>query len=220
MVIGNDIELDCLGRNFDDRIASPLTRAGTHVHVWSPTQSPLYSSLTRNLPTKMSPSRGTPASSAPSDDLAVSQQSSSALRNAKRNFNYLLNPSSSTAHPSRFRTRALLRSLRYLGTFIFWRIVRYAKFVAVGAVAAAIGATAFGSVVTGVAWVAAPTSIGAAIVSASIWGTGKFIARRLHRRWAKEGGDGGVEEREFREASPVKKEGTWRRETGPEAVPW
>lgn len=89
--------------------------------------------------------------------------------------------------------------------------------------AAAIGATAFGSVVTGVAWIAAPTSIGAAIVSASIWGTGKFVARRLHRRWKKEGGDRAVEEREVREvreASPVREEGTWRRETGPGAVPW
>lgn len=99
-------------------------------------------------------------------------------------------------------------------------MVRYAKFVAVGAVAAAIGATAFGSVVTGVAWVAAPTSIGAAIVSASIWGTGKFVARRLHGRWKKEGGDEGVLEREVREDSPVREEGTWRRETGPGAVPW
>ncbi|TID15378.1 hypothetical protein E2P81_ATG08441 [Venturia nashicola] len=168
----------------------------------------------------MSPSRGASATTNPSDDLAVSQQSSSALRNAKRNFNYLLNPSTSTSHPSRFRTRALLRSLRYLGTFIFWRIVRYAKFVAVGAAAAAIGATAFGSVVTGVAWVAAPTSIGAAIVSASIWGTGKFVARRLHKRWAKEGGDEAVVEKEVREASPVREEGHWRRETGPGAVPW
>ncbi|KAE9963382.1 hypothetical protein BLS_009359 [Venturia inaequalis] len=168
----------------------------------------------------MSPSRGSPTATTPSDDLAVSQQSSSALLNAKRNFNYLLNPSSTTAHPSRFRTRALLRSLRYLGTFIFWRVVRYAKFAAVGAVVAAIGATAFGSVVTGVAWIAAPTSIGAAIVSASIWGTGKFVARRLHKKWAKEGGDEGVKEREVREASPVREEGTWRRETGPGAVPW
>jgi hypothetical protein len=172
----------------------------------------------------MAPSRGQTAptipSSNPSDEIAVNQQSQSALLSAKRNLNYLLNPSKATDHPSRFRTRALLRSLRYLGIFIFWRVVRYAKFVAVGAVAAAIGATAFGSVVTGVAWVAAPTSIGAAIVSASIWGVGKWGAKRLHRRWERTGKDEGVELREVKEANPVRQEGTWRKETGPGAIPW
>jgi len=172
----------------------------------------------------MAPSRGATvshsASSPPSDDVAVNQQSRSALVAAKRNFNYLLNPSKATDHPSRLRTRALLRTLRYLGTFIFWRVVRYAKFVAVGAVVAAIGATAFGSVITGVAWIAAPTSITAAIVSASIWGAGKWGARRLHKRWERTGKDQGVELREQDEASPVKQEGTWRKETGPGAVPW
>jgi hypothetical protein len=172
----------------------------------------------------MAPSRGQAAPAmpafAPSDDTAVNQQSQSALVAAKRNFNYLVNPSKATDHPSRFRTRALLRSLRYLGTFIFWRLVRYAKFIAVGAVAAAIGATAFGSVITGVAWVAAPTSITAAIVSASIWGVGKWGAKRLHKKWERTGKDQGVELREQTEASPVNQEGTWRKETGPGAIPW
>jgi hypothetical protein len=157
---------------------------------------------------------------APSDEMAVNQQSQSALVAAKRNFNYLINPSTATQHPSRFRTRALLRSVRYLATFIFWRVIRYAKFVAVGAVAAAVGATALGSVVTGVAWIAAPTSITAAIVSASIWGVGKWGAKRLHSRWERTGRDHGVELREHTEANPVKAEGTWRKETGPAAIPW
>lgn len=160
------------------------------------------------------------AGSQASDEVAVNQQGRSALVAAKRNFNYLLDPGAGGEHPSRLRTRALLRTLRYLTKFVFWRLVRYAKFIAVGAVATAIGATAFGSVISGVAWVAAPTSLTAAIVSGTIWGAGKWGARRLHGRWERDGGDTGVEARERQEDSPVRRDGTWRQETGPAAVPW
>lgn len=193
----------------------------TRAQTYNPSPLPLLSSPLpiNTIFATMSPSRGNPVAVPHSDDLAVAQQSESALLSAKRNFNYLINPSSTTNHPSRFRTRALLRSVRYISTFIFWRLIRYAKFVAVGAVVTAIGATAFGSVITGVAWVAAPTSMAAAIVSASVWGVGKWGARRLNKRWKSSGGDEGVELREVQESS-VKSEGTWRKETGPEAVPW
>lgn len=60
----------------------------------------------------------------------------------------------------------------------------------------------------------------AAIVSASIWGVGKFGARRLHQRWERTGGDEGFAQREAEESSPVKKEGTWRDQTGPGAMAW
>lgn len=119
-----------------------LTRAQT------PTSSQsLPSPSSHPEPSQCQP-RDSQVISAPSDEAAVSQQSSSALRNAKRTYNYLFNPPAGPSHLSRSRTPVLLRSLCYLCTFIFWRVVRYAKFVAVGAVAAAIGATAFGSVVT------------------------------------------------------------------------
>lgn len=85
------------------------------------------------------------------DDSAVVKQGDSALASATRNFSYLINPSKTTDHPQRFRTRAFLRTLNYVSKFIFWRIVRYAKYVAIGSLVAAIGATAFGGMISGVA---------------------------------------------------------------------
>ena len=171
----------------------------------------------------MAPSRGatkaTSTNASPSSDTAVDQQSSSALVSAKRNLNFLLNPSSTTNHPSRFRTRALLRTVRYISIFIFWRIVRYAKYVAIASIVATVGAAASG-IIAPFAWLAAPPTMGAAIISASVWGVGKFAARRLHRRWERTGGDEGFAEREARETSPIKREGTWRDVTGPGASVW
>ncbi|KAK5078286.1 hypothetical protein LTR64_003305 [Lithohypha guttulata] len=183
----------------------------------------------------MAPSRGSSAipsaahsHHSTSDDIAVHQQSNSALINARRNFNYLVNPTTSptTDRPTRLRTRALLRTLRYLTQFIFWRIIRYAKYAAYGAIAAAVSATAIGTFVSGVGWVLAPPSFGASIIAMSVWGTGKFVARRLHRRWQTTGKDAGEERRE-RVADLSGEEEVVRQagrglgsDTGPEAVPW
>lgn len=153
------------------------------------------------------------------DEAAVVQQGDSALKNAKRNFNYLLAPSGN-AQPKRFRTRALLRTFRYIGQFIFWRVVRWAKYAAVGAVVAAIGATAVGSVVTGAAWIAAPPTIFSSVIAASVWGVGKYMARKLHKRWAVTGKDEGHEARERYADSPVRQEGSYGQDMGPQAVPW
>jgi hypothetical protein len=71
--------------------------------------------------------------SSPSGDAAVDAHSHSALTSAKRNLRYLYSPTSSTAQPARFRTRALLRPLRFTPIFVFWRLVRYAKYVFGGA---------------------------------------------------------------------------------------
>jgi hypothetical protein len=104
--------------------------------------------------TTMAPLRATnsPQASTPSsEDSAIIRQGDSALASAKRNFSYLINPSKTTDHPQRFRTRALLRTLNYVTKFIFWRIVRYAKYVAIGSLVAAVGATAFGGMISGVA---------------------------------------------------------------------
>lgn len=172
----------------------------------------------------MAPSRGSQANSpakSHDDNVAVKQQSNSALVSAKRNINYLISPASAD-RPARLRTRALLRSVRYISQFIFWRLVRWAKYVAVGSLVAAVGATAIGSAVTGVAWVAAPTSIGASILAAGVWGVGKFAARRFHARWQKQGGDVGEEMRERVEdqGGDVKSEGSYGLDVGPRAVPW
>ena len=171
----------------------------------------------------MAPSRGKSPTAATTNegDTAIQQQSSSALVSAKRNLNYLFSPNSAE-RPGRFRTRALLRSVRYISQFIFWRLVRWAKYVAVGGLVAAIGATAIGGAVSGVAWIAAPTSIGASIFAAGVWGVGRFAARRLHARWTKHGGDVGAEVRERAEdqGSPVRSEGSYGLDVGPRAVPW
>jgi len=173
----------------------------------------------------MAPSRGTSAHTHTSDDTAVVQQGNSALASAKRNFTYLVSPSTlpASAQP-RLRTRALLRTLRYITQFVFWRAVRWAKYAAVGALVAGISATALGSVVTGAAWIAAPPTIGGGILASVVWGVGKFLARRLHRRWEGRGGDEGVEGRERVEMgivdSPVRREGSYGMDVGPGVVPW
>ncbi len=79
------------------------------------------------------------AKSETSTEVQADLRSSSALASAKHNFAYLYNPSSTAHRPARIRTRALLRSLRYIGIFIFWRIVRYAKYALVGTLLAAVG---------------------------------------------------------------------------------
>src|SRR5580658_8465658 len=103
----------------------------------------------------MSPSRGasTEASGESSTDVKADIRSSSALAAAKQNISFLYSPSSASNAPARLRTRAMLRSLHYVGVFIFWRIVRYAKYALVGAVLAAVGGSAMGS---GVAFLVAP----------------------------------------------------------------
>ncbi len=156
------------------------------------------------------------------DEVAVQQQSKSALINAKRNLNYLFSPTTANVDkPARLRTRALLRTCRYIGQFIIWRLVRWAKYAAVGALIAAVGATAFGGMITGVGWLAAPPTFGASIIAASIWGVGKFAARKLHGRWKREGGDVGAEIRERAEdEGAVRREGSYGIDMGPRAVPW
>ncbi|KAH8761913.1 hypothetical protein BGZ57DRAFT_904379 [Hyaloscypha finlandica] len=113
----------------------------------------------------MSPSRGSSETDLSSSSEAATEQranirSSSALHSAKQNIHFLFAPNSpNSPRPAHLRTRALLRSLRYIGIFIFWRVVRYAKYALVGSIVAAVGATAFGGVVSGVGWVLAPTGI-------------------------------------------------------------
>jgi hypothetical protein len=173
----------------------------------------------------MSPSRG---SSEPTTDLSSSSEastearanirSSSALHSAKQNIQFLFSPNSpSSPRPARLRTRALLRSLRYIGIFIFWRIVRYAKYALVGSLVAALGATAFGGAVTGVGWILAPPTLVGSLGVGAIWAVGRWGFRKM-RVGERVGEMQELEIRESREG--VKADGQWRDVQGPRAVPW
>lgn len=173
----------------------------------------------------MAPSRAAPkpipSVPASDDETAVTQQSTSALKNARRNFNYLFNPGTSTDRPGRLRTRALLRTVRYIAQFVIWRLVRWAKYAAVGMAVATVAATGFGTVVSGAGFVLAPTGIAGSIVAASVWGVGKYLARKANRRWKVAGGDVGDEARE-RAHDGMREERMLSEgyEGGGAAVPW
>jgi hypothetical protein len=174
----------------------------------------------------MSPSRGPAAAS--SDDISLTSESatearanirsSNALTSAKQNIHYLISPSSpDVLRPAHLRTRALLRSLRYIGIFVFWRIVRYAKYALVGSIVAAIGASAFGGVVSGAAFVLAPPTLLTSVGIGAIWALGKWGFRKL--RVGEKVQEGGV--REVSESKEgVRKDGQWKDVQGPRAVPW
>jgi hypothetical protein len=160
----------------------------------------------------MSPSRGAPieASTESSTDIKADIRSSSALAAAKQNISFLYNPSSTSNAPARFRTRALLRSLHYIGVFIFWRIVRYAKYALVGSIIAAVGSTAIGS---GVAFFVAPPTLFASVGVGLIWAVGKWGFRKM-------GVGEKVAEGVARSHDETMRDGGWRGEQGPRAVPW
>ncbi|KAK3064952.1 hypothetical protein LTS18_001175 [Coniosporium uncinatum] len=112
---------------------------------------------------------------------ADSAKSSSALARTRRNLGYLYDPAHSEA-PKRLRTRLFLRNTRYVIKFIFWRLVRSLKYMAVGAAAAAVAGTAFGGILSGAAFFVAPTGIFGAASVGLLWGLGKFGWRTLAHR--------------------------------------
>ncbi|EKD12511.1 uncharacterized protein L3040_008164 [Drepanopeziza brunnea f. sp. 'multigermtubi'] len=173
----------------------------------------------------MSPSRGSHAltqdlssTSQSSTEARATARSSSALHSAKQNLRFLFAPDSPTSpRPAHRRTRALLRALRYIGVFVFWRVVRYAKYALVGSVVAAVGATAVGGAVSGVGFLLAPPTVLASLGVGTAWAVGKWGFRRL-----------GVGERVVEGAAKegavsrerVKVDGQWRDVQGPRATPW
>lgn len=171
----------------------------------------------------MSPSRGLPNVASNTESEATTEakanvRSSSALHSAKRNLHFLFAPDSPNApHPARLRTRALLRSLRYIGIFVFWRIVRYAKYALVGSLVAAIGASAFGGVISGAAFVLAPPTLMTSVGIGLIWAMGKWGFRKMHIG-EKVGVNAEAQIKESHEG--VKIDGQWRDVQGPRAVPW
>jgi hypothetical protein len=169
----------------------------------------------------MSPSRGASELNPTvetSTDAKANIRSSSALTSAKRNLHYLFAPNNpTTPHPAHLRTRALLRSLRFIGIFVFWRIVRYAKYALVGSIVAAIGASAFGGVVSGAAFVLAPPTLAGSLGIGLIWAVGKWGFRKM-RVGERLGVDAQLEGKKAREG--VRADGQWRDVQGPRAVPW
>ncbi|CAI6332371.1 unnamed protein product [Periconia digitata] len=118
------------------------------------------------------------------DDAAIDAHSRSALTSTKQNLRYLYDPKTAPAQAVQSRrTRAALRLVRSSLIFVFWRVVRYAKYVAIGSLIATIGAGAFGTVVSGAGFVLAPTGIAGTIVAGTVWGLGKFVVKRVQRRW-------------------------------------
>jgi hypothetical protein len=99
--------------------------------------------------------------------------------------------------------------------FIFWRVVRYAKYVAIGSLIATIGAGAIGTFVSGAGFVLAPTGIAGTIIASSVWGIGRFAIRRVKGRWERGHGYGEAEEKREERRSRVA-----QMESGPEGLPW
>jgi len=119
------------------------------------------------------------------------------LQKASDSIKYLYDPAHGP-QPDRLRTRSLLRSARYIAIFIFWRLFRYAKYAATGALAAAVAGTAIGSVASGAAFVIAPTGILGGAGVGLLWAVGKFGWRRARARMER-GGKGGDPRRDEHE---------------------
>ena len=118
----------------------------------------------------------------PSTKLAPSpDHEKSRLTKTTNTLKYLYDPTHGP-QPSHLRTRSLLRTARYIAIFIFWRLFRYAKYAAVGALTAAVASTAVGSVLSGAAFVIAPTGILGGAGAGLIWAMAKFGWRRAKAR--------------------------------------
>ena len=140
------------------------------------------------------------------------------LQKTSSHLKYLYSPTPSN-QPAHLRTRTLLRSFRYLAIFIFWRVVRYAKYAATGALVAAVSGTAIGSVVSGVGFLVAPTVILGGAGVGLVWALAKFGWRRVGGGGRKGEGEGDPrrDEREDAEAMEERAAGAVR---VPRTEPW
>ncbi|KAF2705748.1 hypothetical protein K504DRAFT_459841 [Pleomassaria siparia CBS 279.74] len=129
-------------------------------------------------------------SKAPDTSTSSSQ---STLQRTRANLAFLANPATAPGPASR-RTRAFLRTTRYTLKFIFWRLVRYAKYAAIGSLTAFVAGTAIGSAVSGVGFILAPTGILGGATVGLLWGVGK-IGWRGWRRFARKAKDGASDAR-------------------------
>ncbi|TKA83638.1 hypothetical protein B0A55_00470 [Friedmanniomyces simplex] len=158
----------------------------------------------------------------PPDTLAApdkAQRETTSLAKAKNAIQYMVDPKSG-AQPTRLRTRAFLRSVRYILIFAFWRLVRYAKYAAVGAAVAAISGTAIGSIFSGAAFLIAPTGILGGAGVGVLWAIGKFGWRRATAR-VRRGGHEHAEHVDPRQDEKADAEGLKHEEIrAPRADPW
>ncbi|EUC41236.1 hypothetical protein COCMIDRAFT_106720 [Bipolaris oryzae ATCC 44560] len=158
------------------------------------------------------------SSTASNPDKEIDARSTSALASTRRNLRYLYDPKTAPNAVSSRRTRALLRVLRSSIIFVFWRIVRYAKYVAIGSLVATVGAGAFGTFVSGAGFVLAPTGIAGTIFAATVWGIGRYAIGKVKKRWGMGSGYEDEEEEELREMR--RKRTAARMEYGADAMPW
>ena len=117
----------------------------------------------------------------PNTQLTSPDHHKSKLTRTTNTLKYLYDPTHGP-QPAHLRTRSLLRSARYIAIFLFWRLVRYAKYAAMGALATAVAGTAIGSVVSGAAFVVAPTGILGGAGAGVLWAVGRFGWRRARAR--------------------------------------
>ena len=118
------------------------------------------------------------------------------LQKTTSHLKYLYSPSTAN-QPTHLRTRTLLRSFRYLALFVFWRVVRYAKYAATGALIAAVSGTAIGGLVSGVGFLVAPTGVLGGAGVGLVWALAKFGWRRVGK--GRKGGAGEDPRRDERE---------------------
>jgi len=107
------------------------------------------------------------------EGLKKGETNHSSLQKINSAAKYLYDPKHNSA-PGRYRTRAFLRTLRYVGVFLFWRLVRYAKYAAVGALTAAVAGTTIGAFASGVGFLIAPTGILGGAGIGLTWAIAKF----------------------------------------------
>lgn len=149
------------------------------------------------------------------DDAQIDAHSRTALATTKRNLRYLYDPKSAPNAISSRRTRILLRAVRSSLIFVFWRLVRYAKYVAIGSLVATLGVGAFGTFVSGAGFVLAPTGIMGTVLAGSVWGVGRVVLKRVKHRWDRGHGYGDEEEEVESSRSMMQ-----RMEHGPDTMPW
>ncbi|KAK6436897.1 hypothetical protein LTR95_006901 [Oleoguttula sp. CCFEE 5521] len=111
----------------------------------------------------------------------VTTKAKNRLARAADSAKYLYDPKTGPK-PTHFHTRTFLKSLRYFTIFAFWRLVRYAKYAAVGAIAAAVSGTVIGSVVSGAAFAVAPTGIMGGATIGLVWAIAKYGFRRVRTK--------------------------------------
>lgn len=95
--------------------------------------------------------------------------------------------------------------------------MRYAKYAVVGSLVAAVSATAFGSMVSGVGLILAPPTIATSLGLGAVWAVGKWGFRKMGVGRSLE--SGAVRE-VSRSHEGVKSDGQWRDVQGPQSVPW